>query len=59
MRFASCRRKALMMLCIVLCLMVCHAVAEEPSFPFYRFDLDSPDAWREPLANVRFLTQRE
>ena len=25
--------------------------------PFYRFDVDSPTAWKEPLGNVRFLTE--
>ena len=25
--------------------------------PFYRFDVDSPTAWKEPLKNVRFLTE--
>ncbi len=24
--------------------------------PFYRFDVDSPTAWKEPLSNVRFIT---
>ena len=25
--------------------------------PFFRFDVDSPTAWKEPLSNVRFLTE--
>ena len=25
--------------------------------PFYRFDVDSPTAWKEPLKDVRFLTE--
>ena len=25
--------------------------------PFYRFDVDSPTAWKEPLKNVRFITE--
>lgn len=33
------------------------ACAEEAFAPFFRFDLDSPDAWREPLSGVRFLTE--
>ena len=27
--------------------------------PFYRFDVDSPTAWQEPLTNTRFLTEGE
>ena len=25
--------------------------------PFYRFDVGGPTAWKEPLKNVRFLTE--
>ena len=32
-------------------------MAEEGLKPFLRFDLDSADAWQQPLANVRFLTR--
>lgn len=34
-----------------------NAAAEEAARPFLRFDLNSPDAWREPLTGVRFLTE--
>ena len=46
--------------CLVLCaifLALLSSAAGEAFQPFYRFDLDSPTAWREPLANVRFLTE--
>ena len=47
-----------LLICCMLCLaMMASAMAEEAFRPFYRFDLDSPDAWREPLSNVRFLTE--
>ena len=43
---------------VLLCLtIVSPAVAEDAFQPFFRFDLDSADAWREPLSNVRFLTE--
>lgn len=36
----------------------CAEVGEAANFePFYRFDVDSPTAWMEPLKNVRFLTE--
>ena len=36
----------------------CAAAGEAADFePFYRFDVDSPTAWTEPLSNVRFLTE--
>ena len=34
-----------------------NAVGEEIPQPFLRFDLNSPDAWSEPLSGVRFLTE--
>ena len=33
------------------------ACAEDTPGTFFRFDLDSPDAWREPLARTRYLTE--
>lgn len=44
---------------IVLALLVSllPAAGAEGFEPFFRFDLDSPDAWREPLQNTRFLTK--
>ena len=33
------------------------ASAEDPFQPFFRFDLDSPTAWQEPLQSVRFITE--
>ena len=36
----------------------CAEAGEAANFePFYRFDVDSPTAWMEPLKNVRFLTE--
>ena len=34
-----------------------NAAGEEIPQPFLRFDLNSPDAWSEPLSGVRFLTK--
>ena len=46
---------------LVLCMLggalIFPAAGEEAYQPFYRFDLDSPDAWQEPLRNGRFLTE--
>lgn len=33
------------------------ALQTEAFQPFFRFDLDSADAWSEPLSNARFLTE--
>ena len=33
------------------------ASAEDPFQPFFRFDLDSPTAWQEPLQSQRFITE--
>ena len=42
----------------ILCLAVLFSTAAGEAFqPFYRFDLDSADAWQEKLANTRFLTK--
>ena len=44
-------------ICVLLCLtIISPAVADDAFQPFFRFDLDSADAWREPLSNKRFLT---
>ena len=44
--------------CLVLMLaLLTPAMGEETYAPFYRFDLDSPDAWQEPLSNPRVLTE--
>ena len=41
-----------------LLLLSCSKPEETTAFePFYRFDVDSPTAWKEPLSNVRFLTE--
>ena len=46
------------LVCVLLCLTaLSSAMAEEGLKPFLRFDLDSADAWQQPLANVRFLTR--
>ena len=52
-------RKALRLVgCFMFCMAIAvPAVAESGFTPFFRFDLDSPDAYRHPLVNVRFLTE--
>ena len=46
-----------LLLCVLLCLsIISPAVADNAFQPFFRFDLDSAYAWREPLSNERFLT---
>ena len=54
-------KTALRAACYIALCMICLAVgfsaAGEGFQPFFRFDLDSPDAWREPLANVRMITE--
>ena len=46
-----------MILILVLCMLFIPPAEAEAGFtPFFRFDLDSPAAWQEPLENVRFLT---
>ena len=47
---------SLLFLLLVFSLPV-HARAETAHAPFFRFDLDSPEAWQRPLPNVRFLTE--
>ena len=46
-----------LLICVLLCLtIISPAVADDAFQPFFRFDLDSADAWRDPLSNERFLT---
>ncbi len=46
-----------LLICVLLCLTILSpAVADDAFQPFFRFDLDSADAWQEPLSNERFLT---
>ena len=46
-----------LLICVLLCLtIISPAVADDAFQQFFRFDLDSADAWREPLSNERFLT---
>lgn len=40
---------------MLLCAVVCAAVAAEAAIPFIRIDTDNPEAWREELDNVRFV----
>ena len=47
----------LLMGCSATC---CSAAEKTTEFePFYRFDVDSPTAWKEPLSGLRFLTEGE
>ena len=51
-------RSAGIILALVLFLLSVSSAETETGFsPFFRFDLDSPTAWQEPLENVRFLTR--
>ena len=50
--------RTIVILLAVLLLSSCAKNEKPAEFePFYRFDLDSPTAWKEPLKNVRFLTE--
>ena len=51
-----CRVFSMIVLALLL-IPAANAVGEEIPRPFLRFDMNSPDAWREPLASVRFLTE--
>ena len=52
----SVKAVCLLLLCMLCWAMILPAAGEEAFQPFYRFDLDDPDAWQKPLANVRCLT---
>ncbi len=54
---AAMKLAGFLLLCIICCAVMITAGAGEAFQPFYRFDLDSPEAWQEQLANVRFLTK--
>ena len=52
--------KAIAILLSALLLMGCSAAEKTTKFePFYRFDVDSQTAWKEPLSGLRFLTEGE
>ena len=52
--------KAIAILLSALLLMGCSATEKTTDFEsFYRFDVDSPTAWKEPLSGLRFLTEGE
>ncbi|MBQ6570250.1 MAG: tyrosine-protein phosphatase [Clostridia bacterium] len=49
---------ALIFALILTCLLAgCKTKPKNQFEPFYRFDMDSPTAWQEPLGNTRFLTK--
>ena len=50
--------RTIVILISVFLLAGCAKSAKKTEFePFYRFDVDSPTAWKEPLKDVRFLTE--
>ena len=51
-------RTIIVILFAVFILSACARKEETAAFkPFYRFDVDSTTAWKEPLKNTRFLTE--
>lgn len=50
-------RRVLCLAALLLCaLLMADALAEDAPTCFFRFDLNDPDAWHQPLSNVRFFT---
>ena len=54
---AAARALRLLVLCLLCGAVIVPAAGEEAFQSFFRYDLDSADAWREPLKNTRFLTE--
>lgn len=55
--FAAKKTCCLALIACLLLALCLPAVGEEAFEPFFRFDLDSPDAWQQPLSNPRYLTE--
>ena len=54
------RKKVLIIAAVLVLAAVIALIISKKIFrPFYRFDVDSPTAWQEPLTNTRYLTEGE